>query len=131
MRTFVLINELVAVVLHCSDVALTLVGVCVRVGIIFCGNRFSGGRLSVKEHRELGADLEVDVAYNYLRFFLEDDDELEKITKGYGSGEMLTGEVKGKLIEVVSEIVRNHNEARGKVTREVIDRFMAVRSLEF
>ena len=42
---------------------------------------FSGGRETLKEHRELGADLEVDVSYNYLRFFLEDDVKLEHIAK--------------------------------------------------
>jgi tryptophanyl-tRNA synthetase len=34
-----------------------------------------------------------------LRFFLEDDEQLADIEKKYGSGEMLTGEVKAVLIE--------------------------------
>lgn len=40
---------------------------------------FSGGRATLAEHRALGAVLEVDVAYQYLHFFLEDDAELEKV----------------------------------------------------
>jgi tryptophanyl-tRNA synthetase len=40
---------------------------------------FSGGRETEEEHRRLGGDTEVDVAYQYLTFFLEDDEELEKI----------------------------------------------------
>lgn len=37
---------------------------------------FSGGQETEEEHRRLGGDTEVDVAYQYLTFFLEDDDEL-------------------------------------------------------
>jgi hypothetical protein len=55
----------------------------------------------VEEHRRLGADLSVDVPYKWLRFFLNDDDRFEQITRDYGSGEMLTGEVKQQLIEVL------------------------------
>lgn len=62
---------------------------------------FSGGRQTVEEHRKLGADLETDVPFQYLRFFLEDDDELEDIRVKYGSGELLTGEVKATLIKVL------------------------------
>ena len=37
---------------------------------------FSGGQETVEEHRRIGGDTEVDVAYQYLSFFLEDDEEL-------------------------------------------------------
>lgn len=40
---------------------------------------FSGGRETEEEHRRLGGDTEVDVAYQYLTFFLEDDDELKRL----------------------------------------------------
>ncbi len=40
---------------------------------------FSGGQDTLEKHRELGANLEIDVPYNYLRFFLEDDDELAMV----------------------------------------------------
>jgi len=42
--------------------------------------------------------LEVDVPYHYLRFFLEDDQRLEVIKAEYGSGRMLTGEIKKECI---------------------------------
>ena len=35
---------------------------------------FSGGRETLEEHRELGGDPDVDVAYQYLQFFMEDDE---------------------------------------------------------
>lgn len=40
---------------------------------------FSGGGATVEEHRANGGKPEVDVAYQYLSFFLEDDEELQKI----------------------------------------------------
>lgn len=38
---------------------------------------FSGGRETEEEHRMYGGDTEVDVSYQYLTFFLEDDEELK------------------------------------------------------
>ena len=34
---------------------------------------FSGGRETLEEHREKGGNADVDVAYQYLTFFMEDD----------------------------------------------------------
>ncbi|XP_027334406.1 tryptophan--tRNA ligase, cytoplasmic [Abrus precatorius] len=90
---------------------------------------FSGGQDSIEKHRELGANLEVDIPIKYLSFFLEDDDELEHIKKEYGAGRMLTGEVKKRLSEVLTEIVERHQRARAAVTDEMVDAFMAVRPL--
>jgi tryptophanyl-tRNA synthetase len=42
---------------------------------------FSGGKETEEEHRRLGGDPDVDVSYQYLTFFLEDDEELEQIGK--------------------------------------------------
>lgn len=40
---------------------------------------FSGGGKTLEEHRAKGADLSVDIPYQYLTFFLEDDDKLAEI----------------------------------------------------
>lgn len=40
---------------------------------------YSGGGKSLEEHREKGANLEVDIPYQYLTFFLEDDEKLKEI----------------------------------------------------
>ncbi|VFQ77667.1 unnamed protein product [Cuscuta campestris] len=90
---------------------------------------FSGGQDSIELHRKHGANLEVDIPIKYLGFFLEDDAELEHIRKEYGAGRMLTGEVKKRLIEVLTDIVERHKRARAAVTDEMVDAFMAVRPL--
>ena len=64
---------------------------------------FSGGRATVEEHRALGGIPDVDVAYQLLRFFLEDDAKLEEVRLAYSKGEMLTGEIKKLAIEVEPE----------------------------
>jgi tryptophanyl-tRNA synthetase len=42
---------------------------------------FSGGQVSAAEQREKGANLEVDISYQYLTFFLEDDNLLADIAQ--------------------------------------------------
>lgn len=40
---------------------------------------FSGGQITVEEHREKGGDTTKDVPYQYLTFFLEDDGEVSDV----------------------------------------------------
>jgi tryptophanyl-tRNA synthetase len=44
-------------------------------------------------------NLDIDVPYQYLRFFYEDDDKLEEIARKYSTGEMKVEEVKEVLID--------------------------------
>lgn len=93
---------------------------------------FSGGQETRKMQEELGANLEVDVSYQWLRFFLEDDDELEQIGKDYssGSGEFWsTGAVKARLVKVLQDIVRRHQCERAKVSDDVVREWMMERCL--
>lgn len=42
---------------------------------------FSGGQTTIEEHREKGGNPDVDVSYQYLTFFLDDDAEVEHIAQ--------------------------------------------------
>ena len=66
----------------------------------------------------MGADLEVDVPYQYLTFFLDDDEKLQDIKEKYGMGKLLTGEVKAILIDVINKFLKDFQERRAKVTDE-------------
>ncbi|XP_059074283.1 tryptophan--tRNA ligase, cytoplasmic isoform X2 [Cryptomeria japonica] len=88
---------------------------------------FSGGGDTIEIHRKYGANLEVDIPVKYLSFFLEDDAELENIKQEYGAGRMLTGEVKKRLIEVLTEMVERHRKARAAVTDEEAEIWMLKR----
>eukprot|EP00922_Rhytidocystis_sp_ex-Travisia-forbesii_P022423 GHVS01032831.1.p1 GENE.GHVS01032831.1~~GHVS01032831.1.p1 ORF type:complete len:612 (+),score=106.08 GHVS01032831.1:272-2107(+) len=85
---------------------------------------FSGGQATTAEHRAKGADLSVDVAYLYLTFLLDDDEQLEDIGRRYRSGEMLTGEVKEVLIKTLNELFLDHQTKRNAVTDEMVRTFM-------
>ncbi|KAG0605165.1 hypothetical protein M758_9G036800 [Ceratodon purpureus] len=90
---------------------------------------FSGGRDTAEEQRKYGANVEVDVPIKYLGFFLDDDEELKRITEAYRTGQMLTGEVKKVLIDILVTMVERHRRARAAVTEEMVDVFMTARPL--
>merc|ERR1712227_815385 len=92
---------------------------------------FSGGGATVEEHKEKGGNCDVDISYQYLTFFLEDDAKLAKIREDYSSGELLTGNLKKELIEVLQPMVVAHQKARTLVTDDIIRQFMTPRSLNF
>ena len=93
---------------------------------------FSGGQDTKKLQEELGANLDVDVSYQWLRFFLEDDEELVRIGREYGSGSgehWSTGKVKAKLVAVLKGLVEEHMERRNAVTDEVVKQWMTERCI--
>ncbi|KAG2364941.1 hypothetical protein BDR07DRAFT_1481945 [Suillus spraguei] len=85
---------------------------------------FSGGRETEEEHRKLGGDTDVDVAYQYLSFFLDDDEELEKIGEDYRAGRLLTGQLKARCIQMLQEFVKVFQERKAKITDEDVNAFM-------
>lgn len=86
---------------------------------------FSGGGDTLELHRKHGANLAVDISYQYLLYFLEDDAELEHIAKEYSSGRMLTSDVKRRMTECVISYIQKLQDARSKVTDDVIDHFFS------
>ncbi|BCS24058.1 tryptophan--tRNA ligase WRS1 [Aspergillus puulaauensis] len=92
---------------------------------------FSGGQVSVEDHRRLGGNPDVDVSYIYLTYFEDDDSKLEEIYNSYKSGELLTGELKALAIKKLQEYVAEFQERRKEVTDEVLDQYMTPRRLEW
>ncbi|XP_054165407.1 tryptophan--tRNA ligase, cytoplasmic-like [Oppia nitens] len=92
---------------------------------------FSGGGATIDEHRANGGNCDIDIAFQYLKFFLEDDNRLEQYRTDYSSGQLLTGDLKKELIGIIQKIVSQHQENRKKVTDEMVDQFMALRNLNF
>ena len=85
---------------------------------------FSGGQPDIDEHRKIGGNPDIDVSYQYLRIFFEpDDNKLKKIYDDYKSGKMLTGELKGILIEKINKFLSVHQEKREQV-RKNIDNYL-------
>ncbi|KAK7105025.1 tryptophan--tRNA ligase, cytoplasmic-like [Littorina saxatilis] len=92
---------------------------------------YSGGQATEKEHKEKGGDCDIDVSFQYLRFFMEDDARLEQIRQDYSSGKMLTGDLKQELVTVLQKLVAEHQQRRAKVDDATVKRFMTPRKLNF
>ncbi len=84
---------------------------------------FSGGRETLEEHRRLGGNPDIDVSYNWLRYFEESDEKLAEIYYKYKKGELLSGEIKAILIEKVNEFLAEHQTRRAKAEK-MIDQFI-------
>jgi len=88
------------------------------------GKAFSGGQATTEEHRAKGGNTEVDVSFQYLKtFFEEDDKKLEEIKTKYESGEMLTGELKAILIKKINTFLREHQKKKQEA-RKNLDKFI-------
>ncbi len=84
---------------------------------------FSGGQATVEEHRKKGGNPDVDVSYQWLTFFEENDEKLKEIHDNYRSGRLLTGELKLILIKKLNEFLKEHQKQREKVKCQ-IEKFM-------
>ncbi|WP_135824751.1 tryptophan--tRNA ligase [Halorussus ruber] len=74
---------------------------------------YSGGRSSLDAHREHGGDPEVDVAYQLLAFFFEEDDRtLDRLAAEYRAGDLLSGELKAYAAERIADFLDAHQERR-------------------
>lgn len=90
---------------------------------------FSGGQETAEKQRELGGRTRDDVAFQYLTFFMEDDEELGRIKSAYEGGEMLTGELKALCIKHLQDYVKSFQDRRKNVTEETRKNIMSVRPL--
>lgn len=92
---------------------------------------FSGGGATKEEHQEKGGNCDVDISFQYLKFFLPDDDRLEEIRKGYTSGELMTGHLKKELITILQKWVADHQERKKQITDDMVKQFMTPRKLKY
>lgn len=84
---------------------------------------FSGGQDTIEEHRKKGGNPDIDIAYQWLTFFEEDDTKLKKIHDDYKSGKLLSGELKKILIDKLNTFLAAHQEKR-KSAEKLLDKFI-------
>ena len=74
---------------------------------------YSGGQSTIEEHRRLGGDCSKDVAFQYLQYFFEaDDNHLNEIQRDYESGKLLAGEMKNICMENATSWLNDLSEKR-------------------
>ncbi|MFP3165029.1 MAG: tryptophan--tRNA ligase [Acidianus sp.] len=84
---------------------------------------FSGGQPTVELHRKYGGNPEIDVSFQWLyMFFEEDDNKIKKIEEDYRSGKMLTGELKQILIDKLNKFLEEHR-AKREEAKELVNTF--------
>jgi len=91
-------------------------------------NAFTGGRPTTEEQRRLGANPDICPIYDlYLFHFFERDEDVAKLynyeCKG---GKILCGEDKQRLIEIVTDFVKEHQRKR----RQYIDKAKEILDVE-
>lgn len=85
---------------------------------------FSGGQVTLEEHRKKGGNPDIDVPFQYLRYLFEADDEkLQEIYDEYKSGELTTGELKKYTIDKINEFLAKHQERRAKAEK-LLDQYI-------
>jgi tryptophanyl-tRNA synthetase len=92
---------------------------------------FSGGQETLELHREKGGNPDIDVPYQYIAYFEDDDEKLKRLADEYRRGELLTGDMKKECIETMTQYTKKFQEARAKVTDEVLEEFLRPRRLEW
>ena len=86
---------------------------------------YSGGQSTIEEHRRLGGNPDIDVAYQYMMYFFEHDDKhLAEINSDYRNGKILAGEMKQICIDKATEWMENHIELRDQ-SQHLVDEFLA------
>ena len=81
---------------------------------------FSGGKDTKADQLRYGSNLNTDVPYQYLLYYLDDDTQLSEIAHKYRSGLMMTNEVKKILTDILVQFVADHQQRRNAVTDEIL-----------
>ena len=85
---------------------------------------FSGGRDTLEEHRKYGGKADKDISFQYLKMLFEQDDKtLSDIEGSYKSGKLLSGQLKGILIEKINSFLKEHQKKR-KSAKKQLKKFM-------
>jgi len=84
---------------------------------------FSGGQDTLKKHRELGRNPDVDYSYQWLSVFEKSDKKLEEVYHSYKNGDLLSGELKQMLIDKLNKFLTNHQKERIKAKKH-LEKFM-------
>jgi tryptophanyl-tRNA synthetase len=81
---------------------------------------FSGGQATVELQRKLGGNPDIDVSFQWLAYFLEENDErLEEIRHAYKSGKLLTGELKEITAEKLAKFLEEHRKKKENAKKDL------------
>ncbi|WP_254544957.1 tryptophan--tRNA ligase [Halomarina pelagica] len=77
---------------------------------------YSGGQSNIEAHREQGGNPTIDVSYQFLAYFFEENDErLERLAREYRDGSLLSGELKEIAATQIADFLENHQGRRSQL----------------
>jgi tryptophanyl-tRNA synthetase len=82
---------------------------------------YSGGAVSVEEHRAKGGDPDVDASYRWLSLFEPDDKKVAKIGEEYRSGKLLSGELKQLFVDHINAFLEKHRAKKEELRPQFED----------
>jgi tryptophanyl-tRNA synthetase len=88
-----------------------------------------GGNGTLEDHRKFGGNPEVDIAYQYLRYFEEEDTVIQEIHDLFKKGDYTCGDLKNKLVQKLSPIFEKIRISRENITKETLDDFYSYKSM--
>ena len=80
---------------------------------------FSGGQPTLELHKKKGGNPDIDVSFQYLKIFEEDDKKLNSIYKDYKSGKLTTGELKKITINKITNFLKSHQKKLKAARKQV------------
>lgn len=83
----------------------------------------SGGHTTIEDQRRYGGDITIDIAYQLLCILEPDDDKLKTVAQRYTSGEMLSGEIKKELADVVVNLINGIQRVKTSLSEEDVRKF--------
>ncbi|MFC1755244.1 tryptophan--tRNA ligase [Thermoproteota archaeon] len=84
---------------------------------------FTGGRATVQEQKKEGGIPEICPIYQYYMVFLDDDKQVADIHQRCKSGNLLCGEDKLRLSEIIKTFLKEHQRKRKEATK-VVEKFI-------
>ena len=84
---------------------------------------FTGGRSTIQEQREKGGIPEICPIYRYYEILLKDDKDVREVYCRCREGELLCGEDKLRLSEVVQTFLKEHQRKREQA-KKTLEKFM-------
>ena len=86
---------------------------------------FSGGRDSTEEHRRLGGQCDIDISYQYLRLFCQDDKLVQETFDNYSSGVLLSGDLKKTIVcPFMKQFMADFEQQKKPITTKNMKDFM-------
>ena len=90
----------------------------------------SGADPDPEVHKVKGGNVDIDIAYQYLRYFEHDDDKLEQIKNDFTKGTLSAKGIKEHLAKKLFAVIKEIQDNRAKITQEVFDDFYAMKPVE-